>query len=84
MTNIIAEKVPYSAKAVESLLLIEQEHVSCYYPNQPKGYTGECRGYHDPDISSENTYPCSILLEARELSSLETRAAVALILEAKV
>lgn len=80
MSNVAEVKIPYSAEAVNNLLLIEREHVSCYYPNQPKGYTGECRGcYWDPVLSSKNTYPCPILLEARALSSLETKVAVVLI-----
>ena len=73
-------KKPYSPEAVKELLLVEKIHQSWFYPNQPKGYIGECRGcYWDRSISTSSLYPCPTLLSAWTVSAPETIIAVKLI-----
>ena len=81
MSKTPLKKIPYSTEAVENLLAIEREHVSWFYPNQPIGYKGECRGcYWDNNVDSDYPYPCPTLTKARAGASAETLVAVALLL----
>jgi len=74
--------IPYSAKAIEEFLAIEKEHhgwnwEAPYNYDPPLCASGSCTSM---EIIEINTYPCHILLKARESASRETLIAVTLIL----
>lgn len=100
MSNLINNHseitIPYSAKAVEELLALENKHKFWHLSNSNESWTGVgwCRDCYSIDIpfwndglpnngNDEHTR-CKTLLNARKMASKETIIAVALLLSERI
>lgn len=86
MDNSSEVTVPYSAKSVEDLFIIEQEHY-IFYKGDRRKRLGCCRANQNGEpatgddlIYNPLQYPCPTLVKARESAPKETLIAVALLL----
>jgi len=100
MNNIINNssdiKIPYSAKAVEELLALENKHKLWYLSNSSGDWTGAgwCKDCYSrnltiwdsglPNNGSDEHTRCKTLLNARKMTSKETIIAVALLLSERI
>ena len=83
MSNLIKTKVPYSAKAVDNLLHLEQSHFGIGpilgFGASQSSFCSVCFGTQV--YTAKEIISCRTLIEARKCASRETLIAVALILK---